>query len=800
MFAIRLGVILIALGAAVSAALAQQTGPVWYPLDSSVPPGTPPSIVLQTSSDPHETVLEVNIYGFYYEDIMENQLFRRLSLEKKYTDAQYRAVGRPELPAIHHTLGALVGNTVGPPAVEVLDEVTIPNALIYPVQPSRREDDTQLAFEWDQAFYQQTTQPYPAELGTAIGAVGRFDGLELVAAEAYPFRVVPAAQMLLIARQYRVTIPHPGTGTPTTQVITRRQARQYERLLDNAPVVEAFWQPNVIGFAGDYLIITAPAFLEEIEPLADQKRRRGYSVRVVTTDETGASCNAIKTYIADWWEDGDPTRDHYVLLVGDTDTVPTCTDPYYGRNSDLVYACIDGVGAGGRPDVFPEVRLGRLPCDTEAECTDMVTKTLIYEDGYPGTGSWLGEVLLTAHMEDYPGKYTQCQQNVLLYPHYSVPPVFTHLYGGEGATNAEVRAEIDAGKGVVCYRGHGSTLSWSGWNGDSFDVGDVSLLANGARTPVTFSIACVNNAITSPNCIGEIWMKTTERAVAHYGASYASWTGTNHTLDLELFETIYADNHCILGEALAGAEMAMWVQHQVEEWVRDVGWVVKGEDNAWMYLLLGDPELKVWREAPPPLVISVDLHEVPIGPGFLTVGVRNETETEPVEFAIVSVYKDGEFAENRYTDAQGIAVVPIDPQTAGAIHLTVHTEFDSHGVGLDSVAVIGVEAIESASPAPPGRFNVTALSPVAEGGALELGAQLPWEAERLRLRLYDVAGRCRANTTFGPLAAGEHRLTMSVGRRHRLPSGVYWLEAEARWRDAAAAGESRAQARWLCLR
>ncbi len=797
MLAISLGGILWVLVATAGIALAQ-SGPQWYPLDT-MPEGTPPSVVLQPTSNTQQTVLEVTLHGFYYEDIMENQLFQRFSLQKKFTDALYKEVGKPELPTMHHTIGSLVGNTIGPPAVTVLDVVTIQGPLVYPVQRALREDDTWTLFEWDQAFYQQTTQPYPQEHGAAVGAIGRFDGLELVAAETYPFQYVPATRTLLIARQYQVTIPHPGTGAPTTQIITRRQARQYERLLDNAPVVATFWAPNVIGFAGDYLIITAPIFREEIEPLADQKRRRGYAVRVVTTDETGVSCAGIKTYIADWWAGGDPTRDHYVLLVGDTNTVPTCTDPYFGRDSDHVYACIDGIGAGGRPDVIPEVRLGRFPCDTEDDCTDMVTKTLTYEHGYPGLGSWLQDVLLTAHMEDYPASYTQCQQNVLL-ARYAVHPSFITLYGGEGHTNAEVRAEIDDGLGVVCYRGHGSPWSWGGWNGDSFDTGDVALLANGFRTPVVFSIACVNNAITTSDCIGEVWMETTERAVAHYSASGGSWHQANNTLDLELFETIYADHHCILGEAVAGAQTAMWIQHQVPEWHDELGWVVKGEDNAWMYLLLGDPELKVWREPPPRLVINVDQHEVQTGPGFLTVAVESPNDAEPVEFAIVAVYKDGEFIENRYTDSQGIAEVPIDPATAGSIHVTVYTEFDSYAVALDTVTVVETQAVESALPVPPAQFAVVALSRTPVNAGVELGADLPWAAERLTLRLVDVAGRCRARESYGPLAAGEHRLTLSAGSGHSLPPGVYWIEAEARWREGTArARESRAHARWLSL-
>ena len=274
--------------------------PQWWALDT-MPPGTPPTVQCLPGSDPDHTMLDITIHGFWYETISEaGQTFRRLSFDKTHDDAAYQQVGRPELPAMHHVVGNLrLCEPMQPPSVQILDQVTIPGALIYPVQPSHNEDEPAQAFQWDSAFYQQMNQPYPTSLGGALGNRGRFDGLDLLAAETYPLRMIPATQTLLVAKHYSVTLAHPGPQPAVTRVITRRRAAQYQRYLANAPVISVYRPANYVIYQGEYLIITGPTFEDELQPLAEQKRRRGYGTRVVTTVESGDSCDEIRSYIAD---------------------------------------------------------------------------------------------------------------------------------------------------------------------------------------------------------------------------------------------------------------------------------------------------------------------------------------------------------------------------------------------------------------------------------------------------------------------------------------------------------------------
>jgi len=777
-----------ALTIGVAAPVVAQPPPQWFALDGS-PPGTPPSIILMTGSNTEQTVLDITLHGFYYQDIVKlGQTFRRLSFDGWRDQPRYRAVGRPELPALHHVCGSVVGSNVNPPVIQVLNEVSIPGALIHPAQPARLEDGSPAPpFQWDQAFYQQTSQPYPLARGARVGALGRLSRIDLVAAETYPLRVVPATQVLLAAQHYQVTIAHPASPSSILPPpLTRRQFHAIQRTIVNGSQIQVV--PGVAAvFAGNYLIVTDPAFVEEVEPLAEQKRSRGYSVTVATTEagEAGNTCASIRDYIHDWWPLG--SSDAYVLLVGDVAQVPKCLDEN-AITSDRVYACIDGTSElDGLSDPYAEVRLGRLPCGTESECDDMVTKTLHFEEGY--SGGWYDDVALVAHQdEDF-----ELAQEAVLFNDYSTPPTFLTLYARLFFDGADVSDEINAGKGVVCYRGLGLSDSWWNWTlaDEEYDVGDVVALANGTRTPVVFSIASTNNWIdpadlATGDCIGEVWMKTTKRAVAHYGATNYPYWEADDVLETELFAAIYDEDYVILGEALAVAENAI-----LERFPDNVVGAINGEHNAWMYLLLGDPELKIWREDPFPMLVSaypVQVPPQPSGPttfgGYVnrpccgkTLAPGSGTET-PVEFAIVTVYKPGDFVGTTYTDATGRFDFTVHPASPGVMFLTAYTDFESDAVFRDTIPVVSpVDVSESAAVSQALRLDPVRPNPFRREAVVAYTLPRPGG---VRLTVHDLQGRRLAHLAEGTRAAGTHTASWSgrdAGGR-RVAPGLYVLRLE----------------------
>lgn len=542
--------------------------------------------------------------------------------------------------------------------------------------------------------------------------------------------------------------------------------------MDDYARISPYRPANLTEYTGDYLLLTTPAGLDEVEPLAEQKRRRGFAVTVATVDTIGVDCASLQAYITDW-QSAHPDRDHYVLIVGDQELIGTCIwrDLYA---SDRLLASTDGA------DIHAEVHLGRLPCSTEPECEDMVNKILEYEDGYPGW--FVGRVLLAAAVNDEDKDFVGVMDGVKDAA-YAVPPTFQTLYAADGTTNADVRAAVDAGAGVVAYLGHGEVPLWSRWNGTDFDLAELALLANGDRRPSAVSFACHTGNFTRVDTdgLGETWLQTAERAVAFYGATFLTNFSYVEVLAAELFETLYDEGTVILGDALDAT-----VEPLIDRWYGVAG---IGEYNVGMYVLFGDPDMKLWREPPEIPEVGGYPADVPPEPGVIEVEVRvpgapGERPSgalapgDPIDLAIVSLYKPGDFQINRYTDQDGRASLPIAPTSPGWIHLTVYTEFDSRAPMADSIEVLGPTDVGEGPRPIALALHCPAPNPFPGGTTIAYELARPGP---VRLSVYDVRGRLVATLVDRSQDLGRHRAAWN-GRdaSGRLaPSGIYVIALQS---------------------
>lgn len=157
---------------------------------------------------------------------------------------------------------------------------------------------------------------------------------------------------------------------------------------------------------GQWIVVTAPAFREAIEPLRQHRQADGLHVEVVATSDV-LSRDEIKSGA------GGKLREHvaklcrahkgpsYVLLVGaieagqlvdaDKKVVPALagtTGRMKGYPSDNSYGCLD-------KELLPTVAIGRFPARTEEEVRQMVRKTIAFEkDRAPG--AWRRQLTILA--------------------------------------------------------------------------------------------------------------------------------------------------------------------------------------------------------------------------------------------------------------------------------------------------------------------------------------------------------------------------------------------------------------------
>ena len=661
----------------------------WVPLIQGAPTGTPAELkIAEGESDHARSIVELKIHG-YFEDTVKGPDGKNYLKIRVPGLPQLGVAGGPDLPTARFVIAIATGvPSVKLGKIDVLQEKTLNVPLIVPTLTAELDeefdpkgdqgpgDPNGSPDQWvlDPEIYKETKPwpgpPSPTALATKLllPAVPGADG------ELLPFQWTPVTGALKILVHTKFEFLHPG-AVQSFPKVTRDRSKQLGNMVLNASAAKNWFAADLTHYDSRYLIVTPQQYTDELAAFVAYRKACGFQVTVKTLESiTGSiTCAKVRTAIQTWYAAGAPSMDHYCLLVGDANVIPTCATSS-GINTDDLY------GSPSDGDLDEEVYVGRLSVDGAADLAVQLAKILAYETDSNSATEW-GEAVLVAHRENAPGKYEGAHESVAD-ASYAVPPSFIKIYGSKAAsTNALVNSTINGGVGLVCYRGHGSTNAWTGWNGNDWHKNQVLGLTN-SQLPVVWSLSCTNQNIGwveagSPNqdSIGEVWMEQSGGgAVAHYGATQASGTGQNHELDRRLFEAVYDLGLVVHGHALAYAESKM-------------NEFVPGE-NSWMYLLLGDPAMKIRRSSTnsskwkvqTPLEVAVCLP----GGCDLTIAVQDALGN-PIPDVLVSASKisDGpatagdEVFDNAYTDKFGNAKLTVSPKSLGSV---TYTARDDSGV------------------------------------------------------------------------------------------------------------------------
>ncbi|MEO0080603.1 MAG: C25 family cysteine peptidase, partial [candidate division WOR-3 bacterium] len=634
-------------------------------------PNQPPQVRL-IKEGASATVIEVTIPGLETETRNVDQS-AYIQLRLPGEPAVTMDVGRPELPRIIRTLGIPENARV---SVEVLDAevATIPNILVYPAQKPLTDLD-QPDWRIDQSFYLQDVT-FPGGLWT-IERQATWRGLPYVSIGLNPVRYNPARKELLVCSRLRVRVNHPGLSRRFK--VEPWMAKVYKFAIDNFDQLdlEIAWNDNP---GVRYLVIAHSNYSGGwLDSLVHWHQKRGIETRVIAKSSWTAT--EIKDSVRAEYNRHSPPVLRWVLLVGEYNEVPGYAYPGVGF-SDVWYGDVEPPAG----DDYFDLGIGRFSPSSVADLGNQIQKTLKFAKAPPATNNWCAKSGLAAHSEQYPGKYSACIRGIYHFPYAYYHYTFDTIMGGHGGTNAMVSADINEGRVVMNYRGHGSELDWSSWdaNGQSWTATEINALTNGDMTPVVFNCCCLNHVLSTATCLGEAWMrKFPGGAVASLGATEASYTIPNHGWDSTLFRAL-GDTYSIVVPGVRTYQCPVW----------DLGWMLNtadahivkyhgsiGVDNARMYLWLGDPALNVWTGQP--LMADVTYPPaVPLGNYDLDVTVMRQGS--PVNNALVCAWKPGEFYVTGYTDNSGNVTLAINAQTPGEFSLTVtgHTILPHEGTIL----------------------------------------------------------------------------------------------------------------------
>ena len=264
----------------------------------------------------------------------------------------------------------------------------------------------------------------------------------------------------------------------------------------------------------DLIVIAHGDFVEDLQPLADFRRSKGWRVAVVDVHDVYDEFNdgvfsplTIRDFLAHAYQTWLPPAPTGVLLVGDASLdfldrfgegdqnwVPTFVfdaDDVGETANDTYFACVDG------DDGLPDLMVGRFPARSSADVQAMVAKTIAYEEG-PSGEPWQARSLHVA--DDDETEFEEASDFWIR----QLPCGFesSRVYVGSyppGDPTDDIVSALNNGVLVVTYDGHGNQDRWGTWaDGRIFATSDLGRLENADRLSFVATANCLNGFFLNP--------------------------------------------------------------------------------------------------------------------------------------------------------------------------------------------------------------------------------------------------------------------------------------------------------------
>lgn len=262
--------------------------------------------------------------------------------------------------------------------------------------------------------------------------------------------------------------------------------------------------------AAQWIVATAPAFRQAVEPLCQQRKSQGLRVVVVPTtdilraeDIRGGDGRKLREHINKLCRDYKGPS--YVLLVGaiearnlaeaEKKVLPPLIGTagrMKGQPSDNGYGCLDD-------SRLPTVPVGRFPARSEGEARGMVAKTLEYEnDTRPGL--WQRRMTILAGIPAYNPFVDRMVESLALARFARLSPIWTGraIYSNpqsrfclpDNALHRRALQYVQDGEAFTLYLGHSNAEGLYGGRAPYLDREDWSRLRIGRGKGVFLTFGC----------------------------------------------------------------------------------------------------------------------------------------------------------------------------------------------------------------------------------------------------------------------------------------------------------------------
>jgi len=342
--------------------------------------------------------------------------------------------------------------------------------------------------------------------------------------------------------------------------------------------------------SANFVIVTNPAFVQEANAWAAYRTSDGFQTMVVNITDVfdefsyGESTALALTAFFEFAELNWQVDPDYVLLLGDSTYDPR---DYEGNGSfnfmparlvDTLYeeTASDDTITDFDGDGQSEMAIGRIPARAAVDVSNALTKVASFESSIgsaPARGSLCASDFTSGY--DFQALCGRIHQELPA----SIPT--TEVNRGDSNAKATLLAEINAGKYVVNYSGHGSTGLWA--SSSFFGIGDVPSLNNTDQSLFTM-LTCLNGYFIRPvpDSLSEMLLKSTAGGgVAVWSSSGSTTPDVQEVMAKRFFNQLGIPGNQRLGDLIIDAK----------------GVIVGGADVKRSWVLLGDPALKVKPDA-----------------------------------------------------------------------------------------------------------------------------------------------------------------------------------------------------------
>jgi len=577
-------------------------GQQWVAIKSDAPSTIQTTLV---ASSENQITVNMQVPGFYtFEVTTPRGEANIISVPRTVSTA---AAGEPNLPMI--AVPAIIGDRALMHIEVAESEFTdYENIEVAPSKGDfpRSIDPEEVPYTYGECYSQDAF--FPAQIATLdepyIHRDVRGQNMMIV-----PFQYNPVTKVLRVYN--RLTLSIVKDGDDNRNIIENRMRSfsldpEFKAMYENRYInyAESMSRYTPIEEAGELLIICHDAFMTAMQPFVAWKKQIGRPTTMVGTSTAGATAEAIKSYITNYYNSHPNLTD--VLLVGDVAQIPgvyiSAGSGSYGYSGygDAQYGQTVGT------DYYNELIIGRFCCENEAQVTNHVNKVLNYERDLNASATWLpigqgvskNEGAGGGHYGEADYQHIDNIRDDLLAYNYTTVHRDYQGVSGVSSSAAIVSQHINEGVSIINYCNHGSETSWGVF---SYSNSHVNALTNDYKLPYIISVACLNGKYDrSGDCFAEAWMRATNNSNGNpTGAiggmfSYISqpWQppmyGQDEMVDI-LVELQSSNIRHTMGGVSANGNMA----------ILDLGAnqnANKGTYNTW--ILYGDPTLTLRNAVP----------------------------------------------------------------------------------------------------------------------------------------------------------------------------------------------------------